>query len=247
MKKLLIAMLALITALSISLTACDKQKDPDPADEPDDDDLVARPSDDNNNNTNNNGGNENEGENNPSTQTGSWVVKNDTVYVLTNCNIRSSASTTSTKVATAKFGDSFQRAETNGKWSKITYNDAEAYILNDLVTESADRATFVDRSSENLVLHVKSNGDAQNPIKTNLRNAPVSTEAAASFVATITDANTANGEMKLVALSRDGKWARVSYTGTIGSKTFDGTETLYVHWEYIQELNPGNAGGQLPG
>ena len=244
MKKLLIAMLALLIALSVCLTACNKEKEPDPADNPGDDDLVARPSDDDTNKEDDN--NEDDG-NETTTPSGTWEAKNDTVYALTNCNIRSSASTTSAKIATAKLGDAFTRTETNGKWSKITYNDAEAYILNDLLTDSAARVTFTDRSAENLVLHVKANSDAQNPYKTNLRNAPVSTEAANSAVATITAANTANGEMKLVALSQDGKWARVSYTGTIGSKTFDGTEALYVHWEYIQELNTGSTGEQLPG
>ena len=246
MKKLLIAMLALLIALSVSLTACNKDKDPDPIDDPDDDELVARPSDDDENNDKPAPGGEDENDD-PSTPTTGWEAKAGTVYALTNCNIRSSASTTSAKLGTAKLGDAFTRVETNGKWTKITYNDGEAFILNDLVTESAQRVNFIDKTAENKVLHVKSNGNEQEPIKTNLRNAPVSAEAAVSFVTTITAANTANGELKLVALSEDGKWARVSYTGTIGSQTFNGTETLYVHWEYIQELNPGNSGSDLPG
>ena len=246
MKKLLIAALALITALSISLAACDKKKDPEPADDDPDDDLVARPSDDNNDSTPSDDDDKNNTNNGNST-TLQWETKNDTVYVLTGCNIRSSANTNSSRLGTAKLGDSFQRLETNGEWSKITYNNAEAYILNDLLTESVQRVTFTDRSSENLVLHVKSNGNTESPIQTNLRNAPTSKEAAKSLVASITAANTANGEMKLLALSQDGEWARVSYTGTIGSKTFNGSETLYVYYDYIQELNPSNSGDQLPG
>ena len=242
MKKLLIATLALITALSISLAACDKNKDTDEPADNGDDDLVIRPSETTPvDGTTTAAGGDNNGS---SVQ---WVATNDTIYVLTTCNIRSSASDTSSVLGTAKLGDSFSRTETNNKWDKITYNGTTAYILHALVTDSAQRVTFTDRSAENIILHVKSNGDAANPWTTNLRNAPVAEDVANSWVATISAANTANNEMKLIALSQDGKWAKVSYTGTVGVNTFNGSEELYVHWQYIQELNPGNSNNQLPG
>lgn len=239
MKKLLIATLALITALSISLAACSTDKDKDPVDEDPDDDLVAHSDD-----TTTPAGDDTTTGNNGGGASLSWETKNDTIYVLTACNLRASASKTSAKVGEATFGQSFQRTETNGKWSKITYNDATAYVLNDLITDSAQRATFVDKASENKILHIKA--DSQS----NLRTSPVSSEEANNVKGIITDAHTAAGTLKLVALSQDGVWARVTFEGNLGTETnpnvCTGLETLYIHTGNIVEFAVGG-GSQLPG
>lgn len=240
MKKLLIATLALITALSISLAACDKNKDKDPMDDEPDDDLVARPGDDT---TTTGGGNE--GDNNSSTQTNQWVVKNDTIYILTDCNLRASASTSSAKVGTATLGLSFQRVESNGKWSKITYNDGNAYVLNALITESQQRVTFLDKVSENKILHLKPSSTS------NLRTSPVAADEAQNIVGVINDTHTAANTLKLVALSQDGAWAKVTFEGNLGTETdpnnFTGLETLYIHTGNIVEFSTSGGDSQLPG
>ena len=244
MKKLLIAMLALITALSISLAACDKDKDKEPIEDDPDDDLVARPSDDETVTPPADDDNKGDNTTKPNTPTNTWETKNDTVYVLTDCNIRSSASTTSSKLGTAKLGDSFQRVESNDKWSKITYNNGTAYILNALITESAQRVTFDDKTAENKILHLKTDSSSY------LRKSPVATEEANNIAGVIKDTHTAADTLKLVGLSQDGVWAKVSFTGNLGTDTnpqnFDGTEVLYIHVGNIVEFST-SGGGQLPG
>ena len=247
MKKLLIAMLALITALSVSLAACDKQKDDTPIDdEPDDDDFIVRteePTDTTGTATGTGTTN-----NNPTLNGTQWVEKNDTVYVLIDCNIRSSATTSSTSIGVGRLGNSFQRVATNGQWDKISFEDGEngvAYISSKLLSTSKQRVTFVDKTSEEKVLHLKASGNAESPTQGNLRQFPTSE---AESIGTITEIDTAKDEnvLKLLAVSEDGTWAKVSYTGTLGSKTFT-DQVCYITTSVISELSNSSGNTQLAG
>lgn len=236
MKKILIATLALITALCISLAACDKNdknKNDDPAD--DDDDIVARPNDDDSNST------DTTGNGNGNTGTNVWVDKNDTVYVLTESNIRANTSTSSTKIATVPMGTALTRVQTNGTWDKITYNDQEAYIKSNLVTTNVNTVTF-DPVTDQIFLHLKTSGNSANPTSVNLRKSPTSTSGV-DPVCTITETTTSTDVLKLIAKSRDGSWVKVSFTGTVGGTTYTGTEELYCTPGYFIELQSGSQGG----
>ncbi len=252
MKKLLIATLALITALSISLAACDKNKNNDePAEDPDDD-LVARPSDttpvggttttgngDNNNNNNNNGS---------SVQ---WVEQSQTIYVLLDCNIRNTPSTSSSEniINTARFGQSFQATASNSNWYKIVYDagtDGVAYISKDLVSLSSQRVTVIAKAeADQIAVHLKSSGNSEAPTSANLREFP--TKYAISF-GTITELITADSAntLKLLGVTEDGSWAKVSFTGTIGSTTFT-DKICYIDAGVLAELNVNTGNSQLPG
>ena len=61
-----------------------------------------------------------------------------------NVRVRSQANTNSNSIITSntKIGDSFSFTAVNSKWYKITYNNAEAYISADFVTEIAAEADF---------------------------------------------------------------------------------------------------------
>ncbi len=240
MKKLLIAALALITALSISLAACDKKKDPEPADDDPDDDLVARPNEDEPTGTTTGEGDDTT---KPSTN-GTWVVKNDTVYILTDCNIREQANKNSAVKATATMGTSYQRVESNGTWDKIAVGENQWYVLSILVTTNAQRANFIDKSSENKVLHVKADTTL------NLRSSPLYPENSPYYdnlKGSIKASHTASDALKLLGVSEDNAWAKVSFTGTDeNNKTFDGTEILYVRTSYLVEFSS-NGDSQLPG
>lgn len=237
MKKLLIAMLALITALSISLAACDKDKDKEPVDDDPDDEFVVRDDEDDTTTLS-------EGDGTTKTPSGTWVETNDTVYVLTDCYIRSAASKTSNTVGTATMGTALQRVKTNDTWDEITYNGATAYILADLTTESQQRATFDDKSAENKYLHVKSG------VTLNLRTSPLFPEHTNLYdngAGSINETHTAANTLKLLAISQDNAWAKVSFTGTAdNNKTYTGTEILYVRTSFLVEYST-NGDAQLPG
>ena len=244
MKKILIAAVALIAALTMSLTACDTKKRNERYDDDDDivgsDDLVS-PSKGSNTTgagTTNGGG---------SSVTSQWTEVGGKVYVLTRSNIRSSASTASTKLGEAELGTSFDRLATNGTWTKISYNGAEAYIMSDLTTTDSRRATFTPKEgAEQITLHIKASGTST-PNGIALRSAPTAAEIADSYVGTVTETQTndSSNVLKLLAVTEDGSWAKVSYTGKDKEgKTYTGTEVLYCTTAYFVDLSTPSGGNQ---
>lgn len=80
---------------------------------------------------------------------------NETVYLTTRCNIRSSYSTTSTKITTLNAGTALNRTGigSNG-WSRISYNGSTGYVLSEYVTKinpnsttTTDEVVFTDIKS----------------------------------------------------------------------------------------------------
>ena len=235
MKKLLIAALALITVLTMSLAACSDNQTPE-TDNTWDDEYVDNTGDDTTDD-------DAEGDDAPETPAGTWTAAAATVYTMTKSHIRENASTSSTKIDTVDMGTALQRTETNGTWDKITYNGATAYILSELVTISKNRVTFNDRSSENLVLHLEA--DKQ----THLRTSPFYSDSDPDFndagilTSTITNGNC----LKLLKLSADKAWAEVSFTGTLSGVNYDGSEKLYVRTTHIVELATPQNNDNIPG
>ena len=89
----------------------------------------------NSNNSNNNNNNNNN--NNPTPAEPTFTSTNETVYAKSKANIRSSYSTSSTKVGSLSEGDSVTRIGIgNNGWSKITYNGQTAYVSTSLLTKT---------------------------------------------------------------------------------------------------------------
>ena len=90
-----------------------------------------------NSNSNNNSGNNGNNNNNPTPSEPTFTSTNETVYAKSKANIRSSYSTSSTKVGSLSEGDSVTRIGIgNNGWSKITYNGQTAYISTSLLTKT---------------------------------------------------------------------------------------------------------------
>ena len=92
-----------------------------------------------NNNSDNNGNNNNNNNNNNNSTPAepTFTSTNETVYAKSKANIRSSYSTSSTKVGSLSEGDSVTRIGIgNNGWSKITYNGQTAYVSTSLLTKT---------------------------------------------------------------------------------------------------------------
>lgn len=248
MKKILIAALALITVLTMSLTACGDTQNPE--DENPNDDLISRddeePTDnedeDNTDDKTDDQTPDDSGDGPTQTPVGGWTSAAATVYAKTASNVRENASKTSTSLGVVQMGTALTRVETNGTWDKITYNGNTAYILSDLVTVSQNRVTFEDKTADDMTLHLTASN------KTNLRSSPVVSDHVDNLKGTIRAEDTANGTLKLAKLSADKAWAEVRFTGTDeNGKTFVGTEVLYISTTYIQELASGNNNEDIAG
>ena len=91
----------------------------------------------NSNNSNSNNSNNNNNNNNPTPAEPTFTSTNETVYAKSKANIRSSYSTSSTKVGSLSEGDSVTRIGIgNNGWSKITYNGQTAYVSTSLLTKT---------------------------------------------------------------------------------------------------------------
>ncbi len=91
----------------------------------------------NNNNNSDNNGNNNNNNNNSTPAEPIFTSTNETVYAKSKANIRSSYSTSSTKVGSLSEGDSVTRIGIgNNGWSKITYNGQTAYVSTSLLTKT---------------------------------------------------------------------------------------------------------------
>lgn len=91
----------------------------------------------NSNNNSDNNGNNNNNNNNSTPAEPIFTSTNETVYAKSKANIRSSYSTSSTKVGSLSEGDSVTRIGIgNNGWSKITYNGQTAYVSTSLLTKT---------------------------------------------------------------------------------------------------------------
>jgi uncharacterized protein YgiM (DUF1202 family) len=93
--------------------------------------------------------NSNSGSTSSSNTTVTFSDTNETVYTTTKCNIRSSYSTSSSKIATVNAGTSLTRTGTasNG-WSRVNYNGQTAYVYSQYLTTTAPSSTSDDTDSD---------------------------------------------------------------------------------------------------
>ncbi len=217
MKKLLIATLALITALSISLAACDKgKKDPEPLDDPDDD-LVARPS--GNGTTTNGDGTTTTGNDGGSTTTVQWVEKNDTVYVLANdVNLRATATTSSKSEGKVNLGTDLARTkEGSNGWSEVKITgDKLVYIKTEYITTNQNDVLF-DACEETPITFDSDIYSA------NLRSDPCL--GTGTIATSIDDVKTTPPVITKIAVNKSNTWAKIKYNGKeyyLATHMFDG-------------------------
>lgn len=222
MKKTLAILLALLAAASITLASCEKKDQPNNDGWDDEDnEYVDTDDDDGNDTTNDNnddttndqnpGNNDNDTPTNPS----GWVEKNDTVYAGVLLTLRDEPNGDS--IDEIPFGTALSRAETNGTWDKVTYNNKTGYVMHVLVasTDSAFKFTNVETPVAITV----------NPENTNnvvLYKSP--------FYIDDSDLSSANWlcksgikpnnlsetyTMKKLAISENKKWVKVEFVGTV--------------------------------
>lgn len=224
MKKLLAFLLVLVMILSVSLVACNKQQAASDNDDDDDWGNGNEVTDDENK------------ENNPNIDdtvdtppvTNEWITKNDKVYVGTdNVNLRRSASLDSNNVyGTVNKGDELTRLRTNGTFDEISYpgESAPLYVRSELVT--SDKR---DLDYSNVL---------ENPVEItfkgqfNLRFDPVVYDLSVNshnraFTYNPKEASKVSGTFTKVAVSANGVWYKLSFTGTAYGETYT-NQTLYV-------------------
>ncbi len=235
MKKILAALLALVTITSVALVACQKNNKENPdangGGDGDGDFVVSGTKD--TSDTLDTGGNK------PS---GGWEAANYTIYVLANSlNVRKEDSASSEKLGQLTMGVAVTALETDGDWYKIAYNDTTTgYVNADYVTRNQNEATFdsvtaVSLKIKNTVLNEDATTDTEKYAAVALRTDPVISDDTASGIYLIYS-DTQNNELQKVGQNKAGTWYKVTYkdaTYYIGSGAF----------KYFEGYTGGSSGG----
>lgn len=215
MKKLLALLLALLMMLSVALVSCG---DDEPEDTTiDNEDLFGDITTDDTDDTDENGEDEEGGENGEDEENNGlaagYTATNDTVYVLFPAALREDDKISATKIADLKFGTPLTRVATSKKWSKISYDGKEAYILNVLVDTDQRKVTFeAPEVAEGEVVKAKV---VVSGATLNLRSYPFILDDYTSiekeaFSAVSEIGKISNGEeITILEISADGIWAKV--------------------------------------
>ena len=246
MKKFLAIFLALVTVTTIALTACSKDKKND-GDDYDDTDPFANQY--LNNSSVNTGDSTDTGMsgNNDNVFYGSWVTKNDTVYVCHPTYLRYSTSNGDKSSQSVDFGASLTRIATNGTWDKVSYNDSEYYVYSYLVTPNKGDVTFTDITENNVTSVINSDTTGTNPTQLNLRTTPCYDDDLDNLGASaLTKAmTTAEGvEFKVIGINETKTWAKVYFKGK-DARGMDIDGEFYCrpsYLEYFKTTDGGNSG-----
>jgi len=222
MKKLLAFLLVLVMILSVSLVACNKQQATSDDDDDDDWGNGNEVTDDENKD---NKPNIDDTVDTPPVTSG-WVEKGDKVYVgADNVNLRRGASTSAAVYGTVDMGTELNRLRTNGTYDEVSYANETLYIRSDLVTSSKKDLDFSNVFATPVQITFTGNF--------NLRSDPVvysdNTTGQSNVVFTYDTEKTdkINGTFTKVAVSANGVWYKLSFTGTAYGKTYTDA-TLYI-------------------
>ena len=222
MKKTLALLLALLMIFSVALVSCgdDEEEatttDPESLfgdvtdEEPEDDEKEDATKDED---AEDDGSEDNEGEDD-GLPTG-YETTNDTVYVAYEANLRSDDKSNASVVATVEFGTALTRVAKGKKWSQISFDGKDAYIANDLITESKDSITFNDVEEET-TRKVTKLGTSKHA---NLRLYPLALAKTTVVDMEAFNANCIIGcipkdaEVKVLKVSADNAWAYIECQG----------------------------------
>ena len=253
MKKLLAFLLVLVMILSISLVACDKKAAI--SNDSDGDDPWSNGSGSTNNNNNNNGDDNGDEPDDPDPVIpATWVDYTGKLYVgLDNVNLRAQANSSSAVVAQVDFKDELTALRTNNIYYEVVNPnnpDGKCYVLCDLVTANAGELNFATNEKLPVAITFVSG------FKTNIRSLPFVYDDDSTSTSTTVftyGVDTVNGTFTKVAVSENGWWYELKFTGTVttknGTKTYT-DETLYIKvigssFNYTNKINdPSNSGGQ---
>lgn len=195
MKKILAIFLALIMIMSVALVACSKDKGTtggSSVEDDDDNEFVAQRG--------------TETSDTEKATTKGWTAANYTVYSMAEgLNVRGEDSTTAAKLGSLKLGEAVVATETNGKWYKITYNGAVAYVSCEYVSASANEATFTNDATPTTLTLAAGHTDDM----VNLRVDPVYAEDTLGI--TYNDKDHKGGTLTKVGQNAEGNWYIVEY------------------------------------
>lgn len=212
MKKILAIFLALITILSITLVACNKDNNTrgDGGNDDDgDNDIIVGTQNSDTNDTGDGTGSD------ADTTSTSWENVSYSIYTMAKATLREDASLKASDAGTVEANTTLQAIAKNNSWYKISHNNRELYIHADLVTTNSSTAKFSTlATADQVTLKVKDSGDSAHPYTVNLRKAPVVSDDIETIEHTIKHTDTANGELKKVGVNETGNWYIVSYKGS---------------------------------
>ena len=221
MKKFLVLFIALVMALSCVLVSCDKGGEtPDNTDDgawiPQNTPAVTTPA----------ATTAPEAGNKPSSDY-TWTddAAGTTVYVRIDAvNVRSDTLVNdNTKVATAKFGDSFKRIKYNDQWTVISYNGQERYISTPYVTTDNGSVVFDEVAEKTMYINVEAT--------LNLRTSTfVTNPDGTKYEDNIATPVKRGVAVVQIGVSKNGNWAKIKYDGN----------TLYCNTAYLSETEPGD-------
>lgn len=161
-------------------------------------------------------------------ETEQTVVK--TVRATDVVNIRSSDSEEADKLDKAQIGQEFTLLEEKGNgWSKVSYNDGEAYIKSDYLEAVSEEVLTADASEASASEEEENADDSQNTSSNDTTSGTVKViesvrvRKSASTSADSLGTVYAGEELELIMKQADG-WTKVKYNG----------QTAYVKSEYVE-------------
>lgn len=161
-------------------------------------------------------------------ETEQTVVK--TVRATDVVNIRSSDSEEADKLDKAQIGQEFTLLEEKGNgWSKVSYNDGEAYIKSDYLEAVSEEILTADASAASASEEEENADDSQNTSSNDTASGTVKViesvrvRKSASTSADSLGTVYAGEELELIMKQADG-WTKVKYNG----------QTAYVKSEYVE-------------
>ncbi|MBO5939177.1 MAG: hypothetical protein J6Q82_06730 [Clostridia bacterium] len=248
MKKLLAFLLVLVMILSISLVAC--KKEPVASEDDDDDDWGNGGASSSIESSNNTDDNNNNGNNNIPSVTLTWTdVEDVTIYIAHPITLRNSPSDNDKTGITLDLGESVLLVEkSNREWYKVKYNDNEYYIYSYVTVTNGASVRFNPIEGEPVYSSVINSNTSGKESTHNFRWTPcydntekyVTEINALNLYKALTQSETSDNKMQVLALSEDGVWAKVSYKPDANTEA----KTLYIKKNYLEIYKaPDNVGG----
>lgn len=155
------------------------------------------------------------------TSVGTWIEKDDTVYVgMTSVALREGPGSSYGKITSVNSGTALERKETNGTWDKVIYDGTECYVMHALVSTDAKDFQFDLLATEDRVALTIAQGK-----QINLRTTPFIADVPSDDMAytanvgisglgsTSTPHDAAANPLIKVGVSKNGNWYQVEYKG----------------------------------
>ena len=253
MKKFLAIFLALLTASAVALTACNKKdKENDDENENWDNDYTYNYNVGTSANTGTGTGLNNDFTNNNTLATGSWIEKNDTVYVLQDVYLRSEPRANAKTNIALKQNDELKRISVqpgdSPEWAKVTYNEETYYVYAFIVSTSKVNFTAVERIATTVINSESGGNESSYFLRTTpciastykwgdiLNNAPLS----------VKKSDTEGGKLVITGYDAANECARVEYDADGAGEGAAKEYYVYAPCLEYYKNNGGTTGGVNP-